>query len=73
MKTNVLQNCVIQIPKPKPPTKWDIFAKQKGIKKEKRSRMVFDEQSQVKTLFPLHNAKYITCGCCVGVEATMGV
>jgi hypothetical protein len=32
-----------QVPKPKPPTKWEKFAKAKGIQKTKRSRMVFDE------------------------------
>ncbi|XP_065899308.1 ribosome biogenesis regulatory protein homolog [Dysidea avara] len=34
------------IPKPKAPTKWELFAKEKGIKKKKRSRMVFDEKAQ---------------------------
>eukprot|EP00252_Welwitschia_mirabilis_P016758 TRINITY_DN3712_c0_g1_i1.p1 TRINITY_DN3712_c0_g1~~TRINITY_DN3712_c0_g1_i1.p1 ORF type:complete len:323 (-),score=98.27 TRINITY_DN3712_c0_g1_i1:326-1294(-) len=33
------------LPKPKPPTKWELFAKAKGIKKRKRSKLVFDEQS----------------------------
>eukprot|EP00808_Paulinella_micropora_P024818 g80492.t1 len=32
-------------PKPKPPTKWEKFAKLKGIQKRKRSKMVFDEAS----------------------------
>lgn len=34
------------VPLPKPPTKWELFAKMKGIKpktKEQRSKMVFDE------------------------------
>jgi regulator of ribosome biosynthesis len=30
-------------PKPKVPTKWEAFAKEKGIVKKKRSRMVYDE------------------------------
>lgn len=34
------------IPKPKPPTKWEIFAQRKGIVKRKRSAMEFDETSQ---------------------------
>jgi regulator of ribosome biosynthesis len=34
------------IPKPKAPTTWEMFAKAKGIKNRKRSRMVFDEASQ---------------------------
>ncbi|KAL5473238.1 hypothetical protein EMCRGX_G027695 [Ephydatia muelleri] len=34
------------IPKPKAPTKWEQFAKTKGIKKVKKSRMVFDETTQ---------------------------
>jgi regulator of ribosome biosynthesis len=34
------------IPQPKPPTKWELFAKEKGIqKKQKRSRLKFDEVS----------------------------
>jgi regulator of ribosome biosynthesis len=33
------------VPKPKPPTKWELYVKKKGIQKKKRSRMVFDEKS----------------------------
>ena len=32
-------------PAPKPLTRWEKFAKEKGIEKKKRSRLVFDEQS----------------------------
>lgn len=32
-----------QIPKPKPPTRWEKFAMLKGIQNRKRSRMVYDE------------------------------
>lgn len=32
------------LPKPKALTKWEAFAKEKGILKKKKSRMVFDEQ-----------------------------
>jgi len=35
-----------KIPKPKPPTKWEIFAASKGIKNKKRGRMIFDEESK---------------------------
>jgi hypothetical protein len=35
-----------QLPKKKAETKWEKFAKAKGIKKQKRSRMVFDELTQ---------------------------
>jgi len=34
------------IPKPKPLTRWEKFAKVKGIQKKKRSKMVFDETYQ---------------------------
>jgi hypothetical protein len=34
------------LPKPKPLTKWQKFAQQKGITKRKRSKLVFDETSQ---------------------------
>lgn len=33
-------------PEPKPETKWEKFAREKGIKKRKRDRMVFDEDDQ---------------------------
>lgn len=32
-------------PKSKPPTKWEVFAQSKGIKKRKRSKHLYDEQS----------------------------
>ena len=32
-------------PQEKPMTKWEKFAKEKGIKKRKRSKTVYDEQS----------------------------
>jgi hypothetical protein len=35
-----------RIPEPKPLTKWEKFAAEKGIKKTKRERMVFDESRQ---------------------------
>jgi regulator of ribosome biosynthesis len=31
------------VPEPKPETKWEKFAREKGIKKTKRDRMVYDE------------------------------
>lgn len=34
------------VPKPKPPTKWELFAQRKGIVKRKRSALEFDENSQ---------------------------
>ncbi|RDD39863.1 Ribosome biogenesis regulatory protein-like protein [Trichoplax sp. H2] len=34
------------IPKPKPPTKWEQYAKAKGIQKRKRGKMTFDEKTQ---------------------------
>ncbi len=34
------------LPKPRPPTKWEIFAQRKGIQKRKRSNLEFDETSQ---------------------------
>lgn len=33
------------IPKPKPPTKWEEFAQKKGIKKRKKDKIAFDEQT----------------------------
>jgi regulator of ribosome biosynthesis len=37
--------CVEQVPKAKALTKWEQFAKLKGITKQKKSRMVFDEET----------------------------
>ncbi|XP_067042982.1 ribosome biogenesis regulatory protein homolog [Acropora muricata] len=34
------------VPKPKPPTKWEEFAKRKGIKNRKRERLVLDKNTQ---------------------------
>ncbi|KAJ9552367.1 hypothetical protein OSB04_016412 [Centaurea solstitialis] len=33
------------LPKPAPPTKWEIFAKKKGIQNRKKDKLVFDEQT----------------------------
>jgi regulator of ribosome biosynthesis len=35
-----------RIPEPKPETKWERFAREKGIKKRKKDRMVWDEDNQ---------------------------
>lgn len=34
------------VPEPKPETKWEKFAKEKGIKKKKRERMVYDDEQE---------------------------
>ena len=34
------------LPKPKPPTKWEQFAKAKGIQKTRRDKKVWDEEKQ---------------------------
>ncbi|KAG6329115.1 hypothetical protein ID866_9975 [Astraeus odoratus] len=34
------------LPKPKPPTKWELFAAAKGIQKKRRDRKVWDEEKQ---------------------------
>ncbi|XP_057805372.1 ribosome biogenesis regulatory protein homolog [Salvia miltiorrhiza] len=33
------------LPKPRPPTQWEVFAQQKGIQKRKKEKMAFDEQT----------------------------
>ena len=35
-----------RVPEPKPETRWEKFAREKGIKKRKKERMVWDEASQ---------------------------
>lgn len=34
------------LPKPKPPTKWEQFAKAKGIQKKRKDKKVWDEEKQ---------------------------
>ncbi|KAM5534840.1 hypothetical protein V8D89_011556 [Ganoderma adspersum] len=34
------------LPKPKPPTKWEQFAKAKGIQKKRRDKKIWDEEKQ---------------------------
>ncbi|KAL6221220.1 hypothetical protein ACLB2K_008972 [Fragaria x ananassa] len=34
------------IPKPKPPTKWEVFAQKKGIKNRKKDKIAYDEPSE---------------------------
>jgi regulator of ribosome biosynthesis len=36
-----------RIPEPKPETKWEKFAREKGIKKTKKERMVYDEEHDI--------------------------
>ncbi|KAK6126222.1 hypothetical protein DH2020_040043 [Rehmannia glutinosa] len=33
------------LPKPRPPTKWEVFAQKKGIQKRNKEKLVFDEQT----------------------------
>ena len=33
------------LPKPRAPTKWELFAQRKGIQKQKRSKLAFEEGS----------------------------
>jgi regulator of ribosome biosynthesis len=35
-----------KVPEPKPETTWEKFAKEKGITKKKRERMVYDENNE---------------------------
>uniref|UniRef100_A0A162A3A9 Ribosome biogenesis regulatory protein n=1 Tax=Daucus carota subsp. sativus TaxID=79200 RepID=A0A162A3A9_DAUCS len=42
---NWLLNDDVPLPKPRPPTKWEEFAKKKGIKNYKKDKQVFDEQT----------------------------
>ena len=60
------------VPVPKPPTKWDLFAAEKGLQKRKKSRHTFDEQ--VDDWVPRHGYKVSTwpvfhcfCAYCTAV------
>lgn len=39
-----------KIPEPKPLTKWQKFAQEKGIKKQKRDKKVYDQELDVSSL-----------------------
>lgn len=39
------------MPKKRKATKWEEYARMKGINKKKKGRMVFDEQSKVSVLY----------------------
>merc|ERR1711936_479079 len=57
-----------KIPKPKPPTKWEKFAKSKGIGNKKRGRMIFDEESKTwKPRFGYQRGKDDTKEWCLEV------
>lgn len=43
------------VPKPKPLTKWQQFAKEKGIQKKKKAKLSWDEQ--LKKWIPLYGFK----------------
>lgn len=40
-----------KVPEPKPLTKWQKFAQEKGIKKQKRDKKVFDKELDVSILW----------------------
>lgn len=39
--------CIRQVPAAKKATKWETFAKLKGIQKKKKTRMIYDEELKV--------------------------
>lgn len=44
-----------KVPEPKPMTKWQKFAQEKGIKKQKRDKKVFDKDLDVSIyIIPIH-------------------
>lgn len=45
-KTQTQTNRKKKVPKEKEPTKWEKFAKIKGITKKKKSRLVYDEEKK---------------------------
>lgn len=59
-----------KIPKAKPPTRWEKFAKSKGISNKKRGRMIFDEESKTwKPRFGYKRGKDDTNEWCLEVPA----
>lgn len=58
------------LPKAKPPTKWELYAKMKGIQKKKKSRMVFDEASgEWKPTWGYKRANDSTKDWCVEIKS----
>jgi len=37
-------------PKPRPPTKWEAYAKEKGLTKRKKAKLVWDDMVKVRFL-----------------------
>jgi len=57
-----------KVPTAKPPTKWEKFAKSKGISNKKRGRMIFDEESKTwKPRFGYQRGKDDTKEWCLEV------
>lgn len=56
-KTTIILPRSKPIPKPRQPTKWELFAKSKGIVRQKRGGKVFDEST--KMWVPRHGSKSI--------------
>lgn len=51
------------VPKPKPLTKWQEFAKAKGITKKKKDKLEWDEQLQ--KWVPLYGYVFFSCKACI--------
>ena len=52
INVGLLSTCFsLQPPKPKPETKWEKYAKLKGIQKKKKGRKVWDEELKVTSSY----------------------
>jgi len=58
------------IPKPKPPTKWEKFARTKGINKRKKTRMVYEESGELKPRWGYKRASKATDNWIVEAKPT---
>jgi hypothetical protein len=64
------------VPKDKPMTKWEQYAKTKNIKKRKKSTMVWDDQAKVCQSCHFTQQSlvlFILLHSVIGMETTMGL
>lgn len=62
-----------QVPKGKPMTKWAQFAKDRGIRKTKKDKLVWDEASKVYFIFQFFNTALHNYLCVLVIKALCNI
>jgi len=52
------------LPKPKPQTKWQKYAQEKGITKTKKSKLTWDQTLRVSAMDDIRPAHVVNMSCC---------